>query len=532
MFVIMALTVYFSGYKKSEHPWDFQNYHYYNAFAFLNNTADRFLVPGGVNSFFNPIADVPLYLLIQYFNDNPALIFAIQGIWGGLMFCAIFKITTLFFNKYSFTTLLYALLTVCISFTGRITFTQIGSSTNEVMVAAIDMWSIYFILRMVKYPELQTWYKWLLCGVLMGLALGLKQNSITVCCATGITLLCCFPYIKGTFKSIIIFALGGLIGYLIVNGWFMYQYWHLYGNPFFPFLNSIFKSPYMYLFNYNDQACLPDWSAQTFKYYLWKSTQPRNRCENFYSGDYRVNIYNTFAFITLLWVVLTGKIKYVYKHYPLQTMAFLLFNFSYCFWFFSFSVLRYMVFIEAIAAVMFVQIFRLQADKNKFMCFMFGIITCFFFGLQEGYLRQGPHRHIDKYLSINQQQLVLPDNALVKIFGSRTSFLIPELAKNNYNFRTITYYNYPWNGIGSNLMEYGEFRNMRDKIAAEHKGPIVVIFNQDQYANHERIHVVSKFFELEPNTGLTYNTSLCITLLHNGVNPYYICYPKKIQPID
>ena len=83
MFVIMVLTVYFSGYKKSDNMQDFQNYHYYNAFAFLNNTGDRFLVPGGVNSFFNPIADIPLYLLIQYFNDNPTLIYAIQGIWGG-----------------------------------------------------------------------------------------------------------------------------------------------------------------------------------------------------------------------------------------------------------------------------------------------------------------------------------------------------------------------------------------------------------------------------------------------------------------
>ena len=81
-------------------------------------------------------------------------------------------------------------------------------------------------------------------------------------------------------------------------------------------------------------------------------------------------------------------------------------------------------------------------------------------------------------------------------------------------------------------MEYGEFRNMRDKIVAEHKGPVVVIFNQDQYANHEHRDIIPKFFELEPDTGLTYNTSLCFHLSHNGVNPYYICYPKSVLPFE
>ena len=81
-------------------------------------------------------------------------------------------------------------------------------------------------------------------------------------------------------------------------------------------------------------------------------------------------------------------------------------------------------------------------------------------------------------------------------------------------------------------MEYGEFRKMRDKIAAEHKGPVVVIFNQDQYANHERFNIVQKFFEYEPATGLTYDTSICISLLHNGVSHYYICYPKMELPLN
>lgn len=507
--------------------WDFQNYHYYNAFALFRDTSN-FLVPGGVNSFFNPILDIPLYLYIQFFNNYPTLIYALQGIWGGLLFCAIFKVTMLFFNRYSSKALIYALLTICISFCGRITFTQIGSSTNEVAIAALDMWGIYFILKMIKFKNLQTWYKWLLCGVFMGLALGLKQNSISVCIGVGLTLICMYPHIKGTFKSIVLFALGGLCGYLIINGWFMYHYWQQYGNPFFPFLNGIFKSPYMDAINYNDETCLPELSFKTFKYYLWKSTQPKGNCENFFRDDFRTNIYNTFAFISLLWVIFTGKIKHVYKQYPLHIAVFLIYNFTYCIWFFAFSVLRYMVIIEAVAAIMFVQIFQIQAVKSRFLCFACGAMCCVLCHWRLSYMHTRPYRNVDSYFTM--ESIKLPDNTLVKIYGSQSSFIIPELAKNNTNFKTVTYYNNHWNGIGSDCVERGEFRKIRDKIEVEHQGPVIYFIHDEQYTfQYSNLPDKLNFFLEDQNIDISSNMFSCRYLQHNGVQHFIVCVQNQYK---
>ena len=527
---IMILTMCWAGHKKVDNMWDFQNYHYFNAFALFHDTSN-FLVPGGVNTFFNPILDIPLYLYIQFLNNYPTLIYALQGIWGGLLFCAIFKITMLFFNRYSSKALVYALLTIIISLTGRITISQIGSSTNESAVAAMDLWGIYFILKMIKYQRLQTWYKWLLCGVFMGIALGLKQNSISVCIAAGLTLICMYPYIKGTFKSIALFALGGLCGYLIINGWFMYHYWQQYGNPFFPFLNGIFKSPYMDAINYNDKACLPELSSETFKYYLWKSTQPRNRCENFFRDDFRTNIYNTFALISLLWVIFAGKIKQVYKQYPLHVAIFLIYNFTYCIWFFAFSVLRYMVLIEAVAAIMFVQIFQIQAVKNRSLCFVFGVMCCVLCHWRSYYLHLRPYRNVDSYFTM--ERIKLPENTLVKIYGSQSSFIIPELAKNNKNFKSVTYYNRPWNGESSDCGERGEFRKQRDKIEAEHKGPVVYFVHDEQYTRFveglagKREHFINNL-NIE---GLHPAMFSCRNLKFNGAQHFLICTPNEYRDI-
>ncbi|MCU1350702.1 MAG: hypothetical protein JWO56_3732, partial [Acidobacteria bacterium] len=43
--------------------WDLRNYHYYNAWALLNGRWRIDLAPGQVQSFYNPVGDLPFYFL-------------------------------------------------------------------------------------------------------------------------------------------------------------------------------------------------------------------------------------------------------------------------------------------------------------------------------------------------------------------------------------------------------------------------------------------------------------------------------------
>ena len=70
---------------KYEVLWDFANYHYYNPWAFVNNRINYDIAVAGINGFFNPLADIPLYYLIEYFNDYPNLIYFAQGLWLSLI---------------------------------------------------------------------------------------------------------------------------------------------------------------------------------------------------------------------------------------------------------------------------------------------------------------------------------------------------------------------------------------------------------------------------------------------------------------
>ena len=58
--------------------WDFLNYHFHNPWAFLNERADD-VAPASVNTFFDPLPDLPLWFLIRRFNGFPALVYGIRA---------------------------------------------------------------------------------------------------------------------------------------------------------------------------------------------------------------------------------------------------------------------------------------------------------------------------------------------------------------------------------------------------------------------------------------------------------------------
>ncbi len=221
--ILLAVGIILSVSLCNDFRWDFANYHYYNAFAFLNDRLNYDIVPASINTFFNPLIELPLYFFISHFNENLPLIFALQGVWAGLLIFVFYQICRLFFDVTQIKNYVWVVLTLVIAVSGQATFFQIGSSTNEIPMAFLILWGLYLLLKMIKFPDSQSLKKFFYAGLIMGVALGLKQTVVVYCISAGLMLICCLPYLKKPYKSIIIFALGGLIGFLLINGWWMWK---------------------------------------------------------------------------------------------------------------------------------------------------------------------------------------------------------------------------------------------------------------------------------------------------------------------
>lgn len=181
---------------RQEFDWDLINYHYYNVFALLNDRWDYDIVVGSVNTFFNPLLDIPLYYMIQNFNDFPRLIFGIQGLYFGVCLFFFIKICGLFWNVDRREGICATAVAVIIAITGEAVGCQIGTSTNEIQVIAIFIPALYLLLKILIKPKLQKSWKFLAVGVGMGIALGLKQTVIIYCLSSGLTTIILYKRLK------------------------------------------------------------------------------------------------------------------------------------------------------------------------------------------------------------------------------------------------------------------------------------------------------------------------------------------------
>src|SRR5215470_11643374 len=70
--------------------WDVLNYHFYNGYALLTGRLDQDLAPAQVQTFFNPLMDLPLYLAIVHLP--PVLVGAVYGFVQGLSGVAVWLV--------------------------------------------------------------------------------------------------------------------------------------------------------------------------------------------------------------------------------------------------------------------------------------------------------------------------------------------------------------------------------------------------------------------------------------------------------
>ena len=149
-----------------------------------------------------------------------------------------------------------------------------------------------------------------------------------------------------------------------------------------------------------------------------------------------------------------------------------------------FSIMRYIVVIEAIGAVILVNFFQYyNKSKHKYLfathiLLIAGLTLSVFLYPNWGHF-YGKH--------IELQEIVLPKNTLVKIYGMPTAFVIPQLAKKNF-VKTVSYYPKCTdtkiqciNGKGADFAEYGLFLEKRNKVEKEHLGPVIYIYNEKHF---------------------------------------------------
>ena len=426
--------------------YDLANYHYYGVWALLHGRIGYDIMPCGMQSYFNPLCDFPLYFLIKYFNNYPYIIEFFQSFWYGFSAFGIYKIAGLVFNGKD--RVLYIILSVLIGITGILSVLEVGLSFNDLIIATFIILSVYMYLKHYYLVSEEKSIKiLLLSSFLLGVAAGFKFSGFIF--IIPLFVIHCISLMKDKEndgltrgKHILYAIIGFLIGFSITGLWWYILIWYKFGNPFFPLMNNIFKSPLAFEQNYADIRHLPKniWQYLFYPFY-WVKNPEKLYVIEWINRDFRFVFMYIFSFIVIFkFIFLNVKRELNNSEINIKAYAFI-FIFailSYVLWINNSSILRYIVLLELLSgifivgAVLYLSNILLQSGKYKIIqsvCIIFTIILLVTTQYADPIFSRVRIPFQKQF--VNFPDLNLPDNSVVLgLGGFSPNILIPFQNKN------------------------------------------------------------------------------------------------------
>lgn len=329
-----ALYTWFAG---EDINWDWRNYHEYGAFALLNGRFNVDVAPGGFQTFLNPLAYLPAYVLRHYVG---------APFWGmllgaihGLNLALIYRFTrTILQGAASGWTIVASVL---IAAFGPMTLSEVGTSFADILTALPIIAGIGLMLSANE----QHGKHLVVSGLLIGAAAGLKLTNIVFLIGAGTSLLLA----ARPLAAMASFGAGSAVGAFTTGGAWAWGLWEQFGNPVFPYYNHIFRSPEAPLAPIFDVRFMPHSLLEALAYpFYWLV------------GDHRSSEWAfrdpRFAVLMIVFAVTLGAgLLWRIQIFRRQDKQFLLFfSVAYGMWLLAFSIHRYAIALELLAAPLIV----------------------------------------------------------------------------------------------------------------------------------------------------------------------------------
>lgn len=223
--------------------WDLKNYHYYDPFALLEGRIGFDVAPAQIQSYHNPLLDLFFYKLVQEI-PSPRIIAAVMSLSTAIGGFLLLRMSARLFPAGFADRALWIAAAFAIGMTGASGSTVIGSTMNEwppamLLVAALGAIVTSFERRGAAVPAALAF-----AGFTAGLAMGLKLTYGVFAFALVAAALACGAGWRGRLRDASIAGACVLGGLAVTYGFWGVILWREFENPFFPYFNDIFHSPW------------------------------------------------------------------------------------------------------------------------------------------------------------------------------------------------------------------------------------------------------------------------------------------------
>jgi hypothetical protein len=254
--------------------WDLQNYHVYGGYAFLNKRFFYDFAPAQLQTFLNPLMHVLSFLLRIYLSPKLAAI--LLGAIQGLNIFLVFQISQVLFRRLELRwRLLLSAANAAAGFYASVNYGELGTTYGDSIVSIPLLAGILILVRYMtseKAERLRPILRLCLGGALVGISFALKLTIVVHVAAIAFALPLAMLVKPTRFRIVPLLSFYGGItaGFLVGYGMWGARLYMAYKNPFFPFFNNIFRSPYYAFRNAMDVSYVPHaWSNILFSPFLF-----------------------------------------------------------------------------------------------------------------------------------------------------------------------------------------------------------------------------------------------------------------------
>jgi hypothetical protein len=220
--------------------WDTLNYHLYAGFSALNDRFAQDYFAAGPQSYFNPYAYVPFYALVKAGLSSLGISSALAAVHSVIFWLTFELGVCVCPSDDRRQRMSYGLCALALAFINPILMQQIGSTFADVTTAELVLGGWLLLAQALRSPHTA---RVVCAGLLLGAAAALKLTNVVHAIA-GCALLIMLPYtLSGKVRQGLGFGVALALGFTIVAAPWSYRLEQNFGNPLFPLMNGVFRSP-------------------------------------------------------------------------------------------------------------------------------------------------------------------------------------------------------------------------------------------------------------------------------------------------
>lgn len=504
--------------------WDLLNYHIYDAWALINHRWSVDCFVAGIQTYFDPALDVPYYILsMGVLRNHPRILEFLTGLPFGFLVYASYLLIREFdarlciSNRYI--RYIARVIILCASISGVAAWSQLGTTTNEVTVAAIDLFGFYCLLKYLTKPNASDGRTSVLIfsGVFFGAAAGLKLTAAIYVPAVGLAIIMSSPNLVEGLRRAIICGSGWLLAFVCLYGPWAVHLLHQTGNPFFPMFNEVFQSNLSAPISWRDTRFLPKNLSQWFFYpFFWLSRNSITVSELPFRDARLAWMYVATAAYVVAYFVSGRKLGSEPFDRAFRTGLWFLWG-AYATWLILFSILRYAIAIEVLASILgSFFIIRLPMILKMESSDLVKICVLAVFSLSMMLFTRMPARTTVPFSNavFTTNNVTLKKNALV-IFTDQPTGLMATLIKQlnpTAHFEGITSCFRKGAGCYKGFYSYGVGKRLRDEIDS-HDGAIYVAYYLNEQPSFEQLTLFGVSVEMKRckvmSTNVTPDLNIC-----------------------